>query len=112
MGGGMRQAGFLAAAGLYALKHQVHRLEEDHRHAKLLEAALNSCRFVESVMPVETNIVIFNIKAPHTAAELAQMLLQQGIRAAQTGLRQIRLVTHLDVSAEMIEKACSAIRGL
>jgi threonine aldolase len=112
MGGGMRQAGFLAAAGLYALKHQVLRLEEDHRHASILEKALHECRYVESVMPVETNIVIFNIKTPHTAADIAQKLLQQGIRVAQTGAQQIRLVTHLDVSGEMVEQACQALRRL
>lgn len=111
MGGGMRQAGFLAAAGLYALQHQVHRLEVDHRHAKMLETALNDCAWVESVMPVETNIVIFNIKAPQSAGDIVQKLMQQGIRVAQTGAQQIRLVTHLDVSAEMVEHACAAIRA-
>lgn len=112
MGGGMRQAGFLAAAGLYALKHQVARLEEDHRHARMLEAALQESAAVASVMPVETNIVIFNVHDRHTAAEIIQKLLQQGIRAAQTGTRQIRFVTHLDVTTEMIERACSCIRSL
>jgi threonine aldolase len=112
MGGGMRQAGFLAAAGLYALKHQVQRLEEDHRHAKMLETALNDCAWVESVMPVETNIVIFNIKMPQTAGEIAQKLFQRGIRVAQTGAQQIRLVTHLDVTEEMVEHACQALRML
>lgn len=112
MGGGMRQAGFLAAAGLYALKHQVTRLEEDHRHARMLEAALQESAVVDSVLPVETNIVIFNVHARYTAAEIIQKLLQQGIRAGQTGTHQVRFVTHLDVTSAMIERACASIRAL
>ncbi len=112
MGGGMRQAGFMAAAGLYALKHQVARLEEDHRHARMLEAALQESAAVSSVMPVETNIVIFNLKAEHSAAEIIKKLHQQGIRAVPTGTHQIRFVTHLDVTPEMVQHACSCIRAL
>jgi len=112
MGGGMRQAGFLAAAGLYALQHQVARLEEDHRHARMLAEALSQSTAVASIMPVETNIVIFNIAAPHTAGEIAKKLLGQGIRVAVTGHRQIRLVTHLNLSKELVQQACQVLQSL
>ena len=112
MGGGMRQAGFLAAAGLFALQHQVERLEEDHRHARMLADALSQSAAVASIMPVETNIVIFNIAAPRTAGEIAQKLREQGIRVAVTGPSQIRLVTHLDLSTEMVQQACQVLQSL
>jgi len=101
MGGGMRQAGILAAAGLYALDHHIDRLAEDHENARLLAQGLAQIEGLE-VWPVETNIVIFEVVRGPAAAELCQRLRRRGILAspagAGTSLRQIRMVTHLNVS--------------
>jgi threonine aldolase len=112
MGGGMRQAGYLAAAGIYALDHHVERLREDHAHARQLAAALSELDWVENIRPVQTNIVIFDLKAPLTAAEILQQLLQKGVKGSAFGPRTIRFVTHLDVGAEMIERAVEVLRDV
>ncbi len=104
MGGGMRQAGFLAAAASYALKHQVNRLAEDHAHAQVLGKTLASLNWVEAVLPVETNIVIFTIKAPTTVKQVSDYLLANNIRVSAMSATQIRMVTHLDVTPQMIDK--------
>ena len=103
-GGGMRQAGFMAAAGLYALDHHVQRLAEDHRHAMELAEALKDKDFVGDILPVETNIVIFEVKGRHTAAGLAEKLRRHDIFTVAIAPTQIRMVTHLDISPEMIRK--------
>ncbi len=105
MGGGMRQAGYLAAAGLYALKHHVERLHEDHFHAQQLAQALAEMPWVERLYPPETNIVIFDLRPPLLAMPFLEKLAQYGVRAAPFGPRTVRLVTHLDVSREMVQKA-------
>jgi len=112
MGGGMRQVGYMAAAGLYALQNQVTRLEEDHRHARQLADTLLTLPWVEGIRPVETNIVIFDLKAPVTPAEFLEKLAAQGIKASAFGPQAIRFVTHLDVDAEMIRKVVEALRSL
>lgn len=109
-GGGMRQAGIIAAAGLYALEHHVERLETDHLHAKQIEEALLSNPLIESVLPVETNIIIFNIKAGITTESFVSKLKENGILCFATGKQQIRFVTHLDVTQEMVQKICSILR--
>ncbi|WP_443938228.1 threonine aldolase family protein [Pedobacter sp. MW01-1-1] len=103
-GGGMRQAGFLAAAGIYALDHHVERLVDDHRHAKALADALLRRKDVVSVLPVETNIVVFEVQ-PGTANKLVEQLKEKGMLCNATSNSTIRLVTHLDLSADMIDKA-------
>jgi threonine aldolase len=109
-GGGMRQIGGLAAAGLFALQHHVERLSEDHAHARLLAAALGECRSVARIAPVETNIVIFDLQTPLTAADVLERLRSEGVRGAAFGPATIRLVTHLDVSSADIERACETLR--
>jgi len=104
MGGGMRQAGYLAAAGIYALDHQVERLAEDNERARLLGATLREMPYVETVRPVQSNIIIFDLKAPRTAETFLEQLSAHGIKAAPFGPQTIRFVTHLDVSEEMIRK--------
>ena len=111
-GGGMRQAGVLAAAGIYALDHHIERLAQDHAHAKQIEAALLSHPLVESVMPVETNIVIFQLKPVVTAAEMVEKLKQKGILCFATGKQTIRFVVHLDVSAEMVERTVGILKAI
>jgi threonine aldolase len=111
-GGGMRQSGFLAAAGVYALNHQVERLGIDHQHAAELASALRSFDYVESVMPVETNIVIFKLKVPKSATDFVGRLKDKGILCGTTGPDTVRFVTHLDVSAEMISRAINTLKQI
>lgn len=101
-GGGMRQAGILAAAGIYALENHIQRLEQDHRHANLLVETIASHPTVEEVLPVETNIIIFTLKSGKTAAEWVADMKKAGILAYAIAPQQVRLVTHLDISEEMI----------
>jgi len=108
-GGGMRQAGFLAAAGIYALDHHVERLSVDHRHAKALESALRQVNYVASIMPVETNIVIFKIARGFKGASIVHQLSEKGILCSTTGPDTVRMVTHLDISSEMIDSAIENI---
>ena len=100
-GGGMRQAGFLAAAGIYALDHHVERLKIDHAHAALLAEALKGKSWVANVLPVETNLVLFDTFEP--AKNILEKLLAKGIKANATGPNRIRFVTHLDVHPDMVE---------
>ena len=102
MGGGMRQAGYLAAAGIYALDHHVERLKIDNDHAKLLGQTLESCSLVKQVRPVKSNIVIFDLQNPHTADTVLAKFENKGIMASAFGPQTIRFVTHLDVTPEMI----------
>jgi threonine aldolase len=105
-GGGMRQAGIIAAAGIYALDHHLERLKEDHRNAKRLAVGLEEFNGV-SIDPthVETNIVIFGVtNTKMTAPQVAETMKREGVLIHAFGRTQIRLVTHLDVTAEDIEK--------
>jgi threonine aldolase len=100
-GGGMRQAGFLAAAGIYALDHHVERLKIDHAHAQILADELSKCSWVSNVLPADTNIVLFDTVAP--AEQVLKRLLEKGIKANSTDTHRIRFVTHLDVHPEQVE---------
>jgi threonine aldolase len=110
LGGGMRQAGFLAAAGIYALDHHVERLKIDHAHAHILGGELSRLPWVSNVVPVETNIVLFDTVEP--AAIVLTKLADKGIRASDTGKNRIRFVTHLDVHAEQVEYTVEVLKGL
>lgn len=112
LGGGMRQAGFIAAAGIYALRNHIDRLEEDHQHAKQLEAALNGLPFVSEVLPVETNIVIFTVADGYTPQSLVAQLKEHGILGYAISANQVRLVTHLDVTPEMIKETIRIFQQL
>ncbi|WP_410478971.1 threonine aldolase family protein [Pedobacter gandavensis] len=111
-GGGMRQAGFLAAAGIYALDHHVERMAIDHDHARALSAALNQVNYVALVLPVETNIVIFEVALGFKAESIVQLLAEKGIVCTAFGPRAVRMVTHLDISSEMIDRAIETILHL
>ena len=104
MGGGMRQAGYLAAAGIYALDHHIDRLKEDNDHAKILSECLNNLSYVENVRPVKSNIVIFDINQNWIGIDFLEKLAKQKILAAAFGPQTIRFVTHLDVNTNMIEE--------
>jgi threonine aldolase len=101
MGGGMRQAGYLAAACIYALENNVQRLSEDHHKAKQIEALLRQCSWVTEVLPVETNIVIFEVA---DSAATAERLAAVGIRCSPFSPTLVRMVTHLDITAGMMKK--------
>lgn len=96
LGGGMRQIGYLAAAGLFALEHNIERLAEDHRRAKELGVVLNNLPWVASVESVETNILIFSVQPSVDENHLMEMLKQKGISISSMGHGKLRMVTHLD----------------
>jgi threonine aldolase len=111
-GGGMRQAGYLAAAGIYALQHNVERLRQDHDHAKQISEALGKKSFVGEILPVETNIIIFGLKQPWTSKVFVDKLKESGILGHPISPTQVRLVTHLDVTPVMVEKTIDVINKL
>ncbi len=111
-GGGMRQAGYFAAAGIYALQNHVQRLEEDHLHAKRLAEALREKDFVDIVLPVETNIIIFSVKDRFDPKTLVAMMKEENILWYAISPTQVRIVTHLDISPEMIEQTIAVIKSL
>jgi threonine aldolase len=111
-GGGMRQAGIIAAGGLYALKNNVNRLREDHAHARQLEQELNSLEWVDSVMPVQTNIVVVILKDASKRDVIISLLAEHGIRIMAFGDGMLRMVTHLDISSEQIDETCSILRKI
>lgn len=108
-GGGMRQAGYLAAAGIYALEHNISRLKEDHRHASQIAAALMSKSFIGKIMPVETNIIIFEVVDRFTAKQFAEELAIHDIKVIPISSTQVRIVTHLDVTKEMTDNLVQLI---
>jgi len=98
MGGGWRQAGGLAAAGIYALDHQVDRLKDDHRRAKAIGSLLQNNTKIKSVYPVTTNIVIAELKEGMDSMAFVSQLKERGILAVSFGKQLVRFVTHLDVT--------------
>lgn len=112
LGGGMRQVGFLAAAGIYALDHHVERLKIDHQHARALEACLNGLSYVDEVMPVQTNIVIFSVAKGLEAIDVVKKLTDKGVLCNTTSRDTIRFVTHLDITSEMIDQAIEILIDL
>ena len=107
MGGALRQAGIVAAAGLYALDHNVERLAEDHANARLLAegiAELAGARIDPAL--VETNIVIFEVGDPR---HLLRALAERGVEMGPMGPGRIRAVTHLDVDRAGVERALAAL---
>jgi threonine aldolase len=111
-GGAMRQAGIIAAAGVYALEHHVARLAEDHAHATMLAQALAELPSVcLDPAEVETNIVIFDVAASGRAAEqVSEQLEKAGVRVSVMGRTKLRAVTHLDVTRQDIERAMAVFR--
>lgn len=101
-GGGMRQAGIIAAGGLYALQHNVTRLKEDHINAKLIESVLSNLSWVDQCMPVQTNIVVAILKDGEKRDYYIQRLAEKEIKVSAFGPGMIRFVTHLDIHADQI----------
>ena len=111
-GGGMRQAGYMAASGIYALENHVDRLASDHQHAKSIAVALDKASFTAGILPVETNIVIFEVKAGWQAAQLSARLKENNILAIAISPTQIRMVLHLGVSKAMVDHTIDVIGKL
>ena len=103
-GGGMRQAGYLAAAGIYALDNNINRLKDDHKRAKQLANRMLKLSFIESVLPVDTNIIIFNLNTKIKPEDFVLKLASQNIKAVGFGKQAIRFVTHLDFTDDMLTK--------
>jgi len=111
-GGAMRQAGYLAAAGIYALDNHVTRLKEDHQRAQILGKTLESLSCVDSVMPVDTNIVIFNVAKTMEASDFVEKMRAKEILMIAIGGKQIRMVTHLDFDDAMLDVVISELKAL
>lgn len=112
MGGGMRQAGILAAAGIFALKNHIQDLKKDHIHAKKIYNALRECSYVVSIKPVFTNIIIFELKNNIHPLKFEQRLLEENIKIATYGKRVIRMVTHRDVNEEMVNRVIEVLKSI
>ncbi len=111
LGGGMRQAGYIAAGGLFALKNHTKRLKEDHEKAKRIGEVLQSHSLVEGMYPVETNIIIFKMKEQPESIELLQKLESNGILFHALNKNIIRFVLHLNITDEMTDRVIELINA-
>ena len=111
-GGGMRQAGYLAAAGIYALDNHVGRLKDDHLLARAIAEVLSACPQVVDIEPVDTNIVIFTLADDVIVDEYLQKLERNHVLALGFGGNKIRMVTHLDVNGSMLEAFTQAVKSI
>lgn len=111
-GGGMRQAGFLAAAGIYALDNHIERLQEDHDHAQQIAQTLSSKSFVAKLLPVETNIIIFELHDSSGAPAFVTRLKEHNILAYAIAPNRVRLVVHLDITPSMVAHTIDVLNKL
>jgi threonine aldolase len=112
LGGGMRQAGIIAAAGIYALKNNVERLTIDHNHAQLLGNTLTNLSWIKEIIAVETNIVVAILRDEAKRDLIIQNLSTMGIKTIAFGPGMIRFVTHLDISSDQIGYTIEKLRTL
>ncbi|TCK69383.1 L-threonine aldolase [Winogradskyella wandonensis] len=112
LGGGMRQVGFAAAAGLYALDNHFERLADDHKKAKEIGEVLRQHSDIEKVEPIETNIIIFELKSHIDEAEFLNKLTEQNIKIIGMGSNKLRMVTHLDYTDAMHERVLTILKSL
>lgn len=111
-GGGMRQAGYLAAAAIYAIDHQWERLAEDHRKAREIGDVLQTLPFIKGIEPLETNILIFNLTDDVDEQEFLKLLHDHGVRIITMGQGKLRIVTHMDYTDEQHEYFLELIKNL
>ena len=111
-GGGMRQGGFMAAAGIYALQNNIERLKEDHLHATQIADAVAKKEFVKFLLPVETNIIIFELNDSLPAPELVAKLKEKNILSYAIAPNRVRFVVHLDVTEKMVNKTIEVIEKI
>ncbi len=112
LGGGMRQVGFMAAAGIYALDNQVERLADDHRRAKEIAQTLEEQTYTGEIEPVETNIIIFYLKDVSKVDSFMKKLAKKDIRISTMGQGKLRIVTHLDYTEEMHQKFLKVLENM
>ena len=112
MGGGMRQAGFIAAAGLYALQHNITRLQDDHRRAQSMGQALKGLDWVKNIMPIDTNIVIAEMADGIPSGSVMAALAKEGIQCFTFGNDKIRLVAHLDINDEHVTSFAARVQNI
>ena len=110
-GGGMRQAGYLAAAGIYALDNNIKLLKDDHRRAREIGKVLETLSYVDEIFPVETNILIFKLNSKMKDSDFINKLKEKNIRATIFDPQTIRFVTHLDFTDSMMEEVVKVLRG-
>ncbi len=110
LGGGMRQIGFMAAAGIYALDNHLERLDEDHKKAAEIAETLSKLAFIKNVEPTETNIVIFYLSENVSEEKFMDDLLQKNIKISAMGQGKLRIVTHLDYTDQMHEKLLKILK--
>lgn len=111
-GGGMRQAGFIAAAGIYALENNIERLKDDHQRAKQLGDTLQNLTYVKCVLPVDTNIVVFEVIETINYQTILEKLASKNLKAVAFGPQQIRLVTHLNFTDDMLAEAINILKNI
>ncbi|MEP1489966.1 MAG: GntG family PLP-dependent aldolase [Algibacter sp.] len=111
-GGNMRQAGYLAAAGLYALDNNMDRLKEDHKRAKELGVGLSKLSIIKSIEPIETNIVIFELNTDVSEKDFVQKLADSHIHIISMGSNKLRMVTHLDYTDAMHDMVLQTLKRL
>lgn len=112
MGGGMRQAGFLAAAGIYALDNHIERLRMDHVHAQQIANTVKNCDWVQEVFPTPTNIVVIVLKPEIDLQGMIQKLKEKNILVVAFGPQMLRMVTHLDITHQMVDKVCEELKKM
>ena len=111
-GGGMRQAGYMAAAGIYALENNVTRLSEDHQKAKIIGQTLKDLHFIKEVLPIQTNIVVFKLVDTIKDSDFLETLKKKNILAIGFGPQTIRMVTHLDFKDSMLDELIRILKIL
>ena len=112
LGGGMRQGGYLAAAGIYALDNNIKGLKEDHRRAKEIGKVLEELPYVDEVFPVQTNILIFKLSDKMKDTDFIARLNEKSIKAIIFGPQTIRFVTHLDFNDSMMDEVIEALKSI
>lgn len=108
-GGGLRQTGYMAATALYALEHHIDRLSEDHDHARRIAEALREKSFIASILPVETNLVIFEMASGEDPKSFVAKMREAGVLLLSISATRCRMVTHLGISRQATEEACRII---
>lgn len=111
-GGGMRQAGFMAATGIYALENHIDRLSIDHDRAQKIAGEIAQRSFCKKLLPVETNIILFETSDGITAKEMTKRFAQYDIRVITMSPTQVRLVLHLDITDQMVDYTIDTIRKM
>ncbi|MBL4716434.1 MAG: threonine aldolase [Bacteroidetes bacterium] len=112
LGGGMRQAGYLAAAGVYALDHNIDRLKDDHGRAKKIGEMIKELSFAQNILPVYTNMIFFDMADGYSVEKFLEELAKHDIKADPMGPNQIRMVTHLDFNDDMLEELDKTLKSL